>query len=70
MPSASGHSYLGVEFVITQVQGGVDGSERLKVDVDFLFFAFVCDYGSTVDDKAIGWDWKEQLNPLKSKSSK
>lgn len=42
-----------MELVITEVQRGVDGFERLKVDVDFLLFAFVCHYGAAVNHQTI-----------------
>lgn len=40
--------HLRVELVVTQIQRCVDGFERLKVDVDFLFFPFVRYYGPAV----------------------
>lgn len=49
------HSYLCVEFVVTEVQGGVDGLERLKVDVDLLLFALLCHDGATVHHQTIWW---------------
>lgn len=45
--------YLGVELVITEVQRGVDGFERLKVNVDFLLFAFFCHYGAAVNHQTV-----------------
>lgn len=39
---------FGVELVVAEVEGSVDGFERFKVDVYFAFFSFVCDYCSTV----------------------
>jgi len=46
---------FGVELVVTEVEGGVDGFEGFKVDVYFTFFAFVCDYCSAVEDKSVLW---------------
>ena len=51
-----GSLYLCMKFVIAEVEGCVDWSERFKVDVDFLLFPFFCDDGATVYHKAIGWD--------------
>ena len=48
-------SYLGVEFVVTEVQGGVDWLERLKVDVDLLLFALLCHNGPAVHHQTIRW---------------
>lgn len=45
--------YLGVEFVVTQIQGSVDGFERLKVDVDFLFFSLSRYNCTTVNNESI-----------------
>ena len=39
-----------MELVITEIQGGVDRFEWLEVNVDFLLFPFLCDYGTTVDN--------------------
>lgn len=44
---------LGVEFVVAEVEGGVDGFEGFKVDVNLAFFAFVGDYRSAVEDQSI-----------------
>ena len=45
---------LCVEAVVAEVEGGVDWSERLKVNVDLLFLALLRDHGATVHDEAIG----------------
>ncbi len=42
-----------MELVVTEVEGGVDGFEGFKVDVDFTFFAFVCDDGTAVKDEPV-----------------
>ena len=34
---------FGMEFIVTEVKGRVDGLEGFKVDVEFSLFAFVCD---------------------------
>ena len=57
-------THLCVEFVIAKVQWGINGSEGLKVNVDFLFFAVVCDDGTAVDDKAIWRDFGVELKTL------
>lgn len=38
-----------MEFVVTEIEWGVDGFKRLKVYVDFLLFTFFRDDGATVD---------------------
>ena len=48
-------SYLCVELVVTEVEGGVDGLERLKVNGHLLLLALVSDNGATVQHKAILW---------------
>lgn len=55
---------FGVEFVVAQVEGGIDGLEGLEVDVDFSFFAFRCDDFSAVDDQSIRGDFIVQLETL------
>lgn len=44
---------LGVELVVAQVQGGVDGLEGLEVDVDLALLAFLGQDFTTVQDKAV-----------------
>lgn len=39
-----------MEFVIAEVEGGVDGLEGLEIVVDLLFLSFLVDDGATVDD--------------------
>lgn len=34
---------FGVEFVVAQVEGRVDGFEGFEINVEFSFFSFVCD---------------------------
>ncbi len=52
--SQQGRQGLGVELVITQVERGVDGLERLEIDVDLLLLALLGHDGTTVHNKAIG----------------
>jgi hypothetical protein len=42
--------YLSVEFVITKIEGCVDGSERFEINVNFLFFSLIGDDCSAVDN--------------------
>lgn len=51
-------SHLGVELVVTEVQGGVDWFKRLKVNIDFLLLAFLCHNCATIHNQAIGWHWE------------
>ena len=44
---------LSVKLVVAEIQRGVDGLERLKVDVDHLLLALVRQNGATVDNEAI-----------------
>lgn len=39
-----------MEFVVTEVEGGVDGFEGFKVDVYLAFFAFISNDCSAVED--------------------
>ena len=41
---------LGVELVVAEVEGGVDGFERLEVNVNFLLLALVGDNSTAVDN--------------------
>ena len=62
-----------MKFVIAEVEGCVDWSERFKVDVDFLLLPFFCDDGAAVYHKAIGWDCNNtnlMLYKLKNKVRK
>ena len=56
-----------MELVVTQVQGGVDGFEGLEIYVDFLFFTFFSDNGSTVDH--LNWELKPSFKLYKAKVS-
>ena len=49
------HTYtdLCMEFVVAEVQRGVDWTEWFKINVDLLFFAFISDNCSTVDHETI-----------------
>ena len=46
---------LCVEFVVAEVQGGVDGLEGLEVNVELLLLAIICHHCACVDDQPIGW---------------
>ncbi|RMZ94271.1 hypothetical protein BpHYR1_020023, partial [Brachionus plicatilis] len=48
-----GRQRLDVEFVVTKVKRGVDGLERLEVNVDFFFLAIFGHDFATVDDEAV-----------------
>lgn len=58
-----------MELVVTEVQGGVDGFEWLKVDVHFLLFAFVCHYGAAVNHQTIMRHYRRQETPNTPKPS-
>lgn len=45
---------LCMEFVVAEIQGGIYGFERLKVNIELLFLAIVRHDGSCVDDQSIG----------------
>jgi len=45
---------LRVEFVVAEIEGGVDGLERLKVDIELLFLVVVRHDGACVDDQPVG----------------
>ena len=47
--------YLSVELVVTEIQRCIDWTEWFKVDVDLLFFAFLCDDCTTINHKTIRW---------------
>lgn len=42
-----------MELVITKIERGVDGLERLEVDVNLSFLSFGCDDFTAVDDQSI-----------------
>lgn len=44
---------FGVEFVVAQIERGVDRFERFEIDVDLLFFALISNDGATVNDEAV-----------------
>jgi len=46
-----------VKFVVAQVERGVDGLERFKINVDLAFLALRSDNFTTVYDKAIWRDF-------------
>ena len=45
-----------MEFIVAQVERGVDGLERLKIDIHFFFFAVVCDDRASVHNETVGRD--------------
>lgn len=47
---------LCMEFVVAQVQRSVDGLERLKVNIQFLFLSIICHNGACIYDQAIWGD--------------
>lgn len=53
-----------MELVVAEVQGGVDWFKRLKVNIDFLLLAFLCDNGATIHNQTIGWHWEESETKL------
>ena len=55
---------LGVELVVTEVEGGVDGLEGLEIDVDLPLLALGGDDFTTVDDQTVRRDLGVQLEPL------
>ena len=42
-----------MEFVVTKVEGGVDGLEGLKINIDLLLLTFSSKNFTTVDDKTV-----------------
>lgn len=55
---------FGVELVVAEIQGGVDGFEGLKVNVDLALLAFRGQNFATVDNKSIGRDLVVELQSL------
>lgn len=55
-----------MELVVAEVKRGVDGLERLKVKVDLLLLAFVCEDGATVDNKTVRWHFAVKFETLLS----
>ena len=53
-----------MEFVVTQVKGGVDWFEGLEVNIDLSFFPFGGDNFAAVDDKTIGGNFIVELQTL------
>lgn len=51
--SHEGRTYLSVKFVVTEIKRGINGFERLKVNVDFLLFAFFSHDGATVNYQTV-----------------
>lgn len=58
---------LGVELVVTQVEGCVDGLERFEVDVNLALLSFRGDNFTTVHDQSIGRDLVVELQTLLSR---
>lgn len=55
---------LGMEFVVTKVERGVDRFEWLKINIDPPLFAFACDDFTAVHDETIWWDLGVELETL------
>lgn len=55
---------FGVELVVTKIEGGVDGLERLEVDVNLPLLSFRCDDFTTVDDQSIRGHLVVEFQPL------
>jgi len=53
-----------VKFVVAEVERGVDGLERLKVDVYLAFLSLVGDDRSAVDDEAVFRAFAVELETL------
>lgn len=52
---------FGVELVVAKIQRGVDGLERLKVDVDLALLAFLGEDFTAVDNEAVRGNLVVQL---------
>jgi hypothetical protein len=55
---------LGVELVVAQVEGGVDGLEGLEIDVDLSLLAFLGQDFTTIDDQTVRGHLVVQLEAL------
>lgn len=55
---------LGVELVVTKVQGSVDGLEGLEIDVNLSLLSFGGDNFTTVHNQSIGGNLVVQLETL------
>ena len=55
---------FGVEFVVTQIQRGIDGLERLEIYVDLSLLALGGDDFTTVDNQTIWRDFGVELETL------
>lgn len=55
---------LGMELVVTKIQGGVDWLEGLEIDIDLPLFAFRRQDFTTVYDQSIRWNLVVKLKPL------
>lgn len=53
-----------MKFVVAEVEGGVDGFERLEVNVDPALLALAGDDFAAVDDEAVGRDTGVEFEAL------
>lgn len=53
-----------MELVITEIEGSVDWLKRLEVYIDFFLFSFISDDGTTVNDEAVRWYFRVELQAL------
>jgi len=60
---------LGVELVVTKVQGSVDGLEGLEIDVNLSLLSFGGDNFTTVHNQSIGGNLVVQLETLLSRGN-
>jgi len=58
-----------MEFVIAEVEGGIDRFEGFEIDVDFSLLAFGCQNFTTVDDQAVRRNLVVQLKSLLGRSN-
>ncbi len=56
-----------MKFIVTQVQGGIDRFEGLKVNIDLSFFPFRGDDFTAVDDKTVWGYFVVELEALLSR---
>ena len=50
---ARARTHFSVEFVVAEVERGIDRLERLEINAELLFFAFSGDDGTAVQHEAI-----------------
>lgn len=58
-----------MELVVAEVQGGVDGLEGLKVNVDLSFLAFLGQDFTTVNHQSIGRHFVVELETVLGRSN-